>query len=270
MGSSPLKCLLLEDSATQAKIISSILGRIGCECVVANSARDYKGNPDLFDTEIDIAFVDINLGGVNGLDLIGDIRKRWSGCVVVVMTADSTDSYAGLSEARERGVNLVLRKPFSMEDARGVVSDAVYMKREGKMRRHIVVIDDSRTCGKVAAGVLTANEYRVSSFEDPHAAIERLSYDRVDVVVTDLIMPNMDGREVIQLVRDVWPEVGLVAMSGGGEKDGANRVLNEAKSLGADSILFKPYGPEELINAVKNAIRKGDDSADVNQIFLDA
>ncbi len=249
------KCLLLEDSATQAKIMSSILKQAGCECMVALSVREYKGKPELFDTEFDLVLIDINYGGISGLELINDVKKRWPKAVVGVMTADSTDNYSGLVEARERGIKLVLRKPFGIEEARSAISDVASILAGGDVRLHAVVIDDSKTCGKVAAGVLRPNDYRVTVFDNAQDAIGRLSYDHVDVVITDLFMPGTNGHEVIKLVRDVWPHVALVAMTGGTEgSDIAGRELKTAKSHGANALLYKPYGAEEMLAAVRHAL----------------
>lgn len=250
-----LKCLLLEDSSTQAKIMASILKQVGCECMIAMSVREYKGKPELFDAKFDLVLIDINYGGVSGLELIDDVQKRWPNAAVGVMTADSTDNYSGLVRARELGVKLVLRKPFGIDEARAIVSDVALLQAGGTTRLHALVIDDSKTCGKVAAGVLRPNDYRVTVFDNAQDAIERLSYDHVDVVITDLFMPDTDGHEVIKLVRDVWPHVAIVAMTGGTEgSDIAGRELKTAKSHGANALLFKPYGAEEMLSAVRHAL----------------
>ncbi len=250
-----LKCLLLEDSGTQAKIMSSMLGQLGCECMIAMNVREYKGKPELFDAQFDLVLIDINYGGISGLELIEDVQKRWPDATIGVMTADSTDNYRGLVKARERGVKVVLRKPFGKEEARAVISDVAQLKAGGGTKLHALVIDDSRTCGKVAAGVLRPNSYRVTVFDNAQDAIERLSYDHVDIVVTDLFMPDTDGHEVIKLVRDVWPHVAIVAMTGGTEgSDIAGRELKTAKSHGANALLYKPYGPEEMLSAVRHAL----------------
>ncbi|MFC7291953.1 response regulator [Hirschia litorea] len=252
-----IKCLLLEDSATQAKIMSSILGQAGCECMIALSVREYKGKPELFDATFDLVLIDINYGGISGLELIDDVRKRWPEAVVGVMTADSTDNYSGLVQARERGVKLVLRKPFGLEEARSIADDVASIRAGGAAKLHAVVIDDSRTCGKVAAGVLRPNGYRVTVFDNAQDAIERLSYDQVNVVITDLFMPGTDGHEVIKLVRDVWPHVALVAMTGGTDgSDIAGRELKTARSHGANALLYKPYGAEEMLSAVRHALEE--------------
>ncbi len=252
-----LKCLLLEDSATQAKIMSSIMKQVGCECMIALSVREYKGKPELFDAEFDLVLIDINYGGVSGLELIDDVQKRWPKAVVGVMTADSTDNYSGLVKARERGIKLVLRKPFGVEEAQAAVKDVASLKAGGATLLHAVVIDDSRTCGKVAAGVLRPNNYRVTVFDNAQDAIARLSYDHVDVVITDLFMPDTDGHEVIKLVRDVWPHVAIVAMTGGTEgSDIAGRELKSAKNHGANALLFKPYGADEMLAACRHALEE--------------
>ena len=71
-----------------------------------------------------------------------------------------------------------------------------------------------------------------------------------DVVITDIIMLQKSGYEVIWDLRKMYPEVKIIAISGGGATDKKD-VLRSAKKMGAHCCLQKPFDAEELIAAMK-------------------
>ena len=87
----------------------------------------------------------------------------------------------------------------------------------------------------------------MSTFQKGEDAIQQLSFDHVDAVLTDMNMPGMGGVELIRLVRDLWHDVGIVAMSA----DDGKRASSKARNEGADVFIPKPFGPEELMSALK-------------------
>ena len=77
----------------------------------------------------------------------------------------------------------------------------------------------------------------------------------VDLVITDLLMPDMDGIELINALHKDFAGIRVVAMSGGGVLD-AEFYLTMAKRLRADSLLKKPFTRDELLMAIE-AIEAG-------------
>ena len=77
-----------------------------------------------------------------------------------------------------------------------------------------------------------------------------------DLVITDLFMPEQDGIETIQQIREFAPETPLLAMSGGGSR-GNTDSLEDAELFGADAVLMKPFSPEDLDAAVAKVLGGG-------------
>ncbi len=75
----------------------------------------------------------------------------------------------------------------------------------------------------------------------------------VDLVITDLVMPDKEGLELIGCLRKRYPQLKIIAVSGGGVIE-PERYLNIAKSLGADAVLRKPLGHTELTELITKVL----------------
>ena len=73
-----------------------------------------------------------------------------------------------------------------------------------------------------------------------------------DLVITDILMPEKNGLETISELKMVYPEVNIIAMSGGGKSD--IKALSKAQTLGAKRILKKPFCRADLIDAIDDVL----------------
>lgn len=116
----------------------------------------------------------------------------------------------------------------------------------------VLVVDDSAGLREIMSIGLRANGYEVGQAPDGRRALSMQREKPYEVVVTDLFMPEMDGIETIQTLRQEFPDIGIVAISGVPTKTGAD-FLEVAHELGADQVLRKPFTIPELIAAVEAA-----------------
>lgn len=240
------KVLVLEDSTTQARLISRMFEALGVETICFSSALSFKTLGHLSRSPVAAALIDVHFGEVSGLSMLAPVQKIWPGIPMIMMTANSKDDYRALGEAREHGVDLVLPKPFKNSDLQDLLLDIASIRQTGVRRRHVVLIDDSAATRRIVQNMLEEMGYRASAFEDGLSAIQKLSFDHVDVVLTDINMPEMGGDEIIHLVRDVRGDVGIVAMSG-------DLKLCKNRSM-IDGFVPKPFVPAELHRAIENAL----------------
>ncbi len=113
----------------------------------------------------------------------------------------------------------------------------------------IMVIDDDPSILTMIEEVLIDEKYMVVKAESGEKAIALLPDARVDLIITDILMPNIDGMEVISKVKGHYPNVKVIAMSGGG-RIGPQSYLPLAELIGADSVLDKPFPIELLVSQV--------------------
>lgn len=113
----------------------------------------------------------------------------------------------------------------------------------------VLVIDDEKEMRDMVSRVLRHAGHEVYTAEDGREALGLLRTLSVAVVVTDLVMPEMEGIEFILHLRRQVPEVKVIAMSGGGYVT-PQAYLRVAANCGASRVLAKPFSSQELLDAV--------------------
>jgi CheY-like chemotaxis protein len=99
-----------------------------------------------------------------------------------------------------------------------------------------------------------AHAWQFTFTTNGHDALALLACTPFDIVVTDLVMPEPDGLEILLELRRRFPAVQVVVMSGGGRR-GTLTLLDIAHKLGASRILAKPFRPQELLEALEGVTR---------------
>jgi len=97
--------------------------------------------------------------------------------------------------------------------------------------------------------MLERKDHEVSLADDGSTALKFLQKEQPDIMITDLIMPDKEGIETILEVRKEYPDVKIIAISGGG-RIGPTNYLRLAKSVGANCTITKPFRQDELISTV--------------------
>jgi CheY-like chemotaxis protein len=114
----------------------------------------------------------------------------------------------------------------------------------------ILVIDDDENVLTLMRRMLEPEGYDVLDAPDGRNGLRLCSCRHVDLVITDIIMPEMEGLEVIMGLRREMPDVKIIAVSGGGRIQPGD-YLELASALGADLTLTKPFTLNELRDAVR-------------------
>ena len=121
----------------------------------------------------------------------------------------------------------------------------------------ILVIDDNDLVRASTRSILEGEGYSVEEAGDGDAGIVRTKSFAPDLILTDIVMPNKEGIEMIRDLRGRGYAGPIIAMSGGGRLD-ATEVLDLAGKLGADACLAKPFKKAELLAKVKACLDNED------------
>jgi len=117
----------------------------------------------------------------------------------------------------------------------------------------ILIVEDDKELREMLKMSLTRHKYSVLEAADGKDAIFHFKPSITDIVVTDLIMPEEDGLKVIMKLRELKPQLKIIAISGGG-KAGPGSYLKLAKALGADAVFSKPFSINDLISKVESLL----------------
>ncbi len=117
----------------------------------------------------------------------------------------------------------------------------------------ILIIDDEAPVRLLIRRMLESEGHTVTEAADGTEGIKLYHESPVDVIITDLIMPDKEGLETINELRKEYPGIKIVAMSGGG-KTSPGSHLDTAKLLGAAAILEKPFEKEMLLQTIRELI----------------
>jgi DNA-binding response OmpR family regulator len=113
----------------------------------------------------------------------------------------------------------------------------------------ILVVDDNNQMREMLRLILEAAGHEVLDAVNGKIALHLQMTMPADLVITDIIMPEMEGLDLIMNIRKIAPGVKIIAISGGGKVD-PNLCLKIADKLGADKILLKPFSKSTILSMV--------------------
>jgi DNA-binding response OmpR family regulator len=119
----------------------------------------------------------------------------------------------------------------------------------------ILVVEDDSALRRLVTTVLERRNFSVAEAADGGQALDVLSTTAFDLVITDIVMPEIEGLELVRYVRAHHPSAKVMAVSGGGSHLVSYTQL--AKELGADEVLAKPFTPAELVAVVERLLSGG-------------
>jgi CheY-like chemotaxis protein len=114
----------------------------------------------------------------------------------------------------------------------------------------VLIVEDDKELREMIKIALIRRKFTVLEAENGREAILHFKPSITDVVVTDIIMPEEDGLNVIIKLKEFKPDLKIIAISGGG-KAGPGSYLKLAKALGANAIFSKPFSVNDLIAKIE-------------------
>lgn len=119
--------------------------------------------------------------------------------------------------------------------------------------KRVLVVDDDATVRDLLKVILEKEGYAVSVAADGKEAIRFVRGKPVDLIITDIIMPEQEGLKTIFDLRREYRKIKIIAISGGGQY-GLKDYLEAAAAFGADRTIAKPFDRKELVKAVRELL----------------
>ncbi len=125
-------------------------------------------------------------------------------------------------------------------------------------RLSILVVDDHEPTQRVLQLWLEAHGHQVVCAASGNEAHRILTSQRLDLLITDVLMPDGNGIDLIAKIKKTQPDLCILAISGGGPHVTSSSCLQRAHNVGANALLLKPFKQDQLVNAMRYVLGHAD------------
>jgi DNA-binding NtrC family response regulator len=217
-------------------------------------AADGKSALEKFSkNKVDILILDVKLPDMDGLEVLQKVKERNPDCEVIVVTGFGNQEIA--VQSLRRGAIDYIDKPLDMEDlfaALGRAQEKLSEKEELSYENTILVIDDEELIVKRLKKYLEKEGYAVFTAFNGKEGLIIIENSKIDVLITDIRMGDMDGIEVIQRAKRLYRDIEGIIITGHKDQELAIRSLR----AGASDYITKPINLDELLFSIKKATEK--------------
>jgi len=114
----------------------------------------------------------------------------------------------------------------------------------------ILIVEDDKHCGMYMERVLE-KKYETKLVKNPEESILQLQIGKIDLILLDIVMPGMDGFDVLQKIKEIDENVPVVTQTAYNSERSKELIM----SLGSNDYILKPFSPQELLEIVEKNIR---------------
>ena len=232
------KVLVVDDDPNLTELLVDTLVVIGYEAFAAESAK--TALEILRKEHIDLVISDINMPDMSGIELLEEIKKANRHLPVMLITGIGSDSIR--SRAYSSGADSFLAKPFRI----GTIESEIGKMLSGIKRTRILIIDDNRDFLSSLTQRLEDADNIVYPFATVSEATRFLEDHTVDLVITDLKMPDGDGISLFNDLHKRYPDLPVIMVSAYATDD----ILEKIKESGVSKFLPKPLNFKEIETVV--------------------
>ena len=204
-------------------------------------------------THPNITILSLDFAEGAGIELLRKLRAADPESVVIGLTGNETGEQ--YRTGRELGASVVLRKPFVPADLdqvlRQVSPSSGSFSASSSPRASVLVVDDEVPILQLLRKTLEGAGYKVWEALTGNEGLRQVCAQPINVVITDILMSDMDGLEMIGELHRNFPKIRIIAISGGSKY---LDYCSVAKMLGAHETLNKPFELQELLDAVARQV----------------
>jgi PAS domain S-box-containing protein len=238
--------LVVEDQAEVREYAAAALRAYGYQVMEAANAEEALVICEREGERIGLVLTDVVMPGLSGRELADRLKTLRPGMKVLFMSGHTDDIMVHHGVLRKEAG--FIQKPFS-PDVLAMKVREILMAPDRPAR--IVVADDEAGVRSFLRLVLEGAGYEVLEAPSGKLALQEARAGRVDLVITDLVMPEQEGIETIRALCREVPGVGIIAISGAL----GPQFLEVARMLGAQAVLSKPLSAELLLAKVAEVLK---------------
>ncbi|MCB4790735.1 MAG: response regulator [Elusimicrobia bacterium] len=197
----------------------------------------------------DVMLVDLNIRGINALDLLKRIKKDYSKCAVVIMTGQWVPQM--LADIMKEGGFGYLEKPFELAELDYIIKSALEKRSKYKEYlegKKIMVVDDEDELLDFFRTVFELEKANVITLHDGKSVLSKIEQESPDIILLDLMLSGISGFEICRNIKsnDKFKKIPVfILTSRADEKDRIKGI-----EAGADNYFMKSINPQALIQEV--------------------
>ena len=264
------RALVVDDNATNLRLMTALLGAWGMQTVTATSADEALSA--LGNGRIDLVVLDMVMPEVDGLELAARIHERSPGLPTILASSLGRREIEDDPRWAGAGISAVVAKPIKASPLHATVTTALGVTVEERAEpaeaslldpelgtKHplrILLAEDNVVNQKLAIRLLEKLGYRADIAGNGIEALQALERQPYDLLLSDIQMPEMDGVEATEKILERWPEgerPWIVAMTAEAMAGDRERFLE----AGMNDYVVKPIRIEELVAAIRRTPRRG-------------
>lgn len=254
-SSNVIRLLLVDDEVDFLDAASRALARRGFE---VSKAPDAVAALEILEHQlIEVAVLDVKMPGMDGVQLFKQIQTRWPMIAVIMLTGHATIQQA-FTTSRD-GVFDYLPKPFDFDDLAALCRRAADHRREKASSvptaEHetvkVLIVDDEPEFLATMKKVLSRRDMEVTTASSGDEALEAIGQSPPFVVVLDLRMPGMHGLDVLHSIKESYPDIEVILLTGHPRVSLAYQGMKE----GAFDFIVKPQDVDLLAEKIRAAAR---------------
>jgi PAS domain S-box-containing protein len=247
------RILFVDDEPPIIKMASKMMEWMGYKVSSRSSSLDalelFRSKPDDFD----LVMTDMTMPHMTGDSLAREIMKIRSDIPIILCTGYSNKITE--EQAKEIGIKGFVMKPVVKEDLAKMIRRVLDGQKEKQRTGSILVIDDDPQIRLMLTQILGEKGFFIETASNGEEGVQAFRKNPSDLIITDLVMPEKEGIEVILELKKDFPKVKIIAISGGG-KNPAEVYLKMAGMLGAAKTFSKPFDVREILLAVQELMDK--------------
>lgn len=223
----PKRILVADDDADVRFILQDYLSAWGFS--VDTATNGLEALEKLSRATYDGLLLDIMMPGLDGLEVLQQVRQRYPSLPVVMITGVAFELAA---QALQAGAQAYLVKPFQVEHVRQVVERWC----NPLTVRRILVVDDDPDIREILKDSLESYRYAVDTAATGREALEKLQQATYGGMLLDILLPEMSGLEVLRRVRQQYPSLPVIMITAVAQESAI-----QALESGAQAYLLKPF-----------------------------
>lgn len=241
-----MKILLVEDDAVAMNLLNGIITGAGFETARANSVEkalsQLQQNPDC-----DLAIFNLKLPDKDGFALLKILKNssRFRKLPVIICSRHGDPN--SVAKAIQAGAKGFVVKPLSAETLIPKVMELLQAKI-----KTVLVADDEKTIRDLLGCLLEREGYICKKAEDGEKALKILRRSKVDIVITDIDMPVMNGLELLGHIKKEWQELPVLLITGNGN----SKATTGPEAALADGFIIKPFKNTEILCHIREQMQR--------------